>query len=67
MDYFIGIDVGSSSVRGGLFDSEGGIHSHAKKNIKVWNPHPDFYEHSTTDIWCGVTEVIQVSVMRFSS
>ncbi len=51
MSLFIGVDVGSTSARAALFTENGELLSHASSPISVWNPRPDFYEHSSEDIW----------------
>jgi FGGY-family pentulose kinase len=48
---FVGIDVGSASVRAGVFDAAGGKRAFAVRPILQANPRPFFYEQSTTDIW----------------
>ncbi|MFZ5891812.1 MAG: FGGY-family carbohydrate kinase [Myxococcota bacterium] len=51
---FLGIDVGTGSVRAGLFDSSGkrlgvGVHP-----IAIFRPAEDFVEQSSEDIWRAV-------------
>src|SRR4051812_19191108 len=55
MDAFLGIDVGTGSVRAGIFDRAGrrlgmGVHP-----IQIFRPEEDFVEQSSDDIWsaCG--------------
>ncbi len=48
---FVGIDVGSASVRAGVFDASGNKLAFAVRPILQANPRPFFYEQSTTDIW----------------
>jgi FGGY-family pentulose kinase len=48
---FLGIDVGTGSVRAGLFDASGrrvgmGVHP-----IQIFRPAEDYAEHSSDDIW----------------
>eukprot|EP01067_Filipodium_phascolosomae_P001471 Filipodium_phascolosomae@DN1975_c0_g1_i1.p1 len=54
--YFVGVDVGTSSVRAGLFKSSGEMVATATNPIKINEPKSNFYEQSSDDIWnaCGV-------------
>lgn len=59
--YFIGVDVGSGSVRAALVDNKGHVLKASVKEIQTWRPQTDYYEQSSKDIWeCCVT-VIKVS------
>lgn len=49
--YFIGVDVGTGSVRAGLFDHKGRIRGVGHHPIQTWRPQPDFVEQSSGDIW----------------
>ncbi|KAK5644725.1 hypothetical protein RI129_006025 [Pyrocoelia pectoralis] len=49
--FFIGVDVGTGSVRAALVSSQGKIIKVSVKNIQTWNPQKDFYEQSSDDIW----------------
>lgn len=57
---FIGVDVGTSSVRSALVTDKGKILKTAVENIQIWNPRPDFYEQSSADIWRACIRCIQV-------
>lgn len=48
---FAGIDVGSASVRAGLYDAEGRRLAFAVKPIKQFRPRDRFVEQSSADIW----------------
>jgi FGGY-family pentulose kinase len=52
---YLGIDVGTGSVRAGLFDETGKMHGMGSYPIHVFRPAEDFVEQSTQDIWeaCG--------------
>lgn len=48
---FLGVDVGTGSVRAAVFTAEGvrlGLATHA---IQTWRPQEDFVEQSSDDIW----------------
>ena len=48
---FIGIDVGTSSTRAGIFDEEGNLLSIARHPILIWQEAGDIVEQSSSDIW----------------
>lgn len=61
MKYVIGIDVGTTSARGALFDLSGRKYAEAEKKIRIFEPKPHFVEQSSSDIWqaiCTVTRQI---------
>lgn len=57
MEYYIGVDVGTTSVRAGLIQLNDGavrvIHTAVHK-IQIWNDLPNHYEQSTDDIWSSL-------------
>ncbi|XP_025837313.1 FGGY carbohydrate kinase domain-containing protein-like [Agrilus planipennis] len=59
MDYFIGVDVGTGSVRAALVAKNGKVAKAAVENLKTWNPQPDFYEQSSDDVWNCCKKVIK--------
>jgi FGGY-family pentulose kinase len=48
---FLGIDVGTGSVRVGAFNRHGYLRGKAEHSIRIWKPQPDFVEQSSEDIW----------------
>src|SRR5215831_2933091 len=48
---FIGVDVGTSSTRAGIFDEEGTLLATAKHPIRIWQEAGDVVEQSSSDIW----------------
>ncbi|XP_033372287.1 FGGY carbohydrate kinase domain-containing protein isoform X2 [Parus major] len=59
--YYVGVDVGSASVRAALVDGFGTVVAHAEHPIQIWEPRPDHYEQSSADIWaacCSVTKEV---------
>jgi len=48
---FIGVDVGTTSARAGLFDAEGTLLATARRPIALWREAGDIAEQSTEDIW----------------
>lgn len=59
MKYFLGVDVGTGSVRAALVEEDGKLISTASKEIQIWNPKPDFYQQSSEDIWSAVIYTVQ--------
>ncbi|XP_068726049.1 FGGY carbohydrate kinase domain-containing protein-like isoform X1 [Montipora capricornis] len=57
--YYIGVDVGTASVRAALVSSNGSIVSSASRPLQIWQPRPDFYEQSSEDIWKNVCAVVK--------
>jgi len=48
---FIGIDVGTSSTRAGIFDEQGNLLATARHPITTWQEAGDIVEQSSSDIW----------------
>src|SRR5882757_4842386 len=48
---FIGVDVGTTSARAGLFDAGGTLLATARRPIAIWHEAGDIVEQSSTDIW----------------
>jgi len=48
---YLGIDIGTGSVRVGAFDLHGHLLGLGKHDIKIWRPQPSFVEQSSEDIW----------------
>ena len=51
MQAFIGVDVGTTSTRAGIFDSHGRLLAAARHPIQSWNEAGDVVEQSSDDIW----------------
>uniref|UniRef100_UPI00398F5900 FGGY carbohydrate kinase domain-containing protein isoform X2 n=1 Tax=Pristiophorus japonicus TaxID=55135 RepID=UPI00398F5900 len=65
MHYYMGIDVGTASVRAALVDQNGKVIVQAEQPIQIWEPQPDYYEQSSADIWaacCTVSKKIAQTV-----
>ena len=48
---FLGIDVGTGSVRVGAFNRMGKMRGKGEHAIQIWRPRPEFVEQSSEDIW----------------
>jgi len=42
-EHYIGIDVGTGSARACIINSTGDIKAVASKNIRTWQPKPEYY------------------------
>lgn len=61
-DHWIGVDVGTGSVRAGLMNKDGVILHSFTHAITIHNPKQDYYMQSSSEIWKAVcTCVRQVS------
>ena len=56
---FIGIDVGSASVRAGIFDLTGQRLAFAVRDIQQFHPRALFVEQSSADIWARCCEAVR--------
>jgi FGGY-family pentulose kinase len=50
-ELFLGVDVGTGSVRAALFDGNGEKAGQSTHEIRIWRPREDFAEQSSEDIW----------------
>ena len=53
---YLAIDIGTGSVRCALVDDFGTVLQKRVENIKTWNPKPDFYNQSSSNIWSKIIE-----------
>ncbi|WP_315804648.1 FGGY-family carbohydrate kinase [Bradyrhizobium sp. SZCCHNS3002] len=51
MQAFVGVDVGTTSTRAGVFDSHGRLLAAARHPIQTWHEAGDVVEQSSDDIW----------------
>ncbi len=70
-NYYIGVDVGSGSVRAGLFSSKGKMLIQASFPIDIYKPKTDYVEQSSDNIWTqtcnAVNSVIKDSRINYQS
>jgi D-ribulokinase len=59
---FIGIDVGTTSTRAGIFDEEGFLLATAKHPIAVWHEAGDIVEQSSSDIWEACASALRTAM-----
>lgn len=60
--YFLGVDVGSASVRAGVFDARGQRLAFASYPISQFRPVPDRVEQSSAEIWQQVCQAVRDAV-----
>lgn len=60
--YYVGIDVGTGSVRAALVDQRGVLLAFAEQPIKKWEPQFNYHEQSSEDIWAACCLVTKVRV-----
>ena len=58
-ELFLGVDVGTGSVRAGLFDGAGRLVGVSKQSIRVWHESGGIVEQSSSDIWRACGEAIR--------
>jgi hypothetical protein len=58
--YFVGVDVGTGSVRAALVTRSGKLLRMSSEETKTWNPNVGYFEQSTDDIWKAVSRVVKV-------
>ncbi|XP_016103351.1 FGGY carbohydrate kinase domain-containing protein [Sinocyclocheilus grahami] len=49
--YYVGVDVGTASVRAALVTRDGHVTHTAEEPVNIWEPCADHYEQSSEDIW----------------
>jgi len=60
---FLGIDVGSGSVRAGLYDSQGHRVAFEVRPIRQIRPRTLFVEQSSADIWAQTCDAVRCAVI----
>lgn len=58
MDFYIGIDLGTSSLKLMLVDAEGNIKNSVTREYPVFYPHPGFSEQNAEDWWSALCDAI---------
>nr|XP_039271756.1 FGGY carbohydrate kinase domain-containing protein-like [Styela clava] len=57
--YYVGVDVGTSSVRAAMFDEVGNAVKTKTKDLNIYNLLPNHYEQSSAEIWECVCDMIK--------
>jgi D-ribulokinase len=59
---FVGVDVGTSSARAGVFDETGTLLATARHPIAVWHDAGDIVEQSSSDIWAACVASVRATM-----
>jgi D-ribulokinase len=59
---FIGIDVGTSSARAGIFDEKGTLLATARHPITVWHESGGVVEQSSAEIWAACAASVRAAM-----
>ena len=57
-DLFLGLDVGTTAIKGGLFDATGGLIVHARRGYPTSRPAPGIVEQNACDWTEGVVSIM---------
>src|ERR1700681_4376093 len=61
---FIGVDVGTSSARAGVFDEAGRLLATARHPITVWHEAGNVVEQSSSDIWAACVASVRAAMVE---
>ena len=59
---FIGVDVGTSSARAGVFDEKGTLLATARHSIMVWHEAGSVVEQSSSEIWAACAASVRAAM-----
>src|SRR5260221_10462660 len=59
---FIGVDVGTSSARAGVFDEKGTLLATARHSITVWHEAGSVVEQSSSEIWAACSASVRAAM-----
>ncbi|XP_037132857.1 FGGY carbohydrate kinase domain-containing protein isoform X3 [Syngnathus acus] len=65
--FYVGVDVGTASVRAALVTRDGHLKTSAQEPITIWEPHSDHYVQSSSEIWekcCSVVKKVTRGVNK---
>ena len=62
VELYLGVDVGTGSVRAGLFDAEGTLKGVGKHDIKIWRAAGERVEQSSDDIWVATCKSVKAAM-----
>jgi D-ribulokinase len=56
---FVGVDIGTTSARAGIFDANGQLIATARRPIATWHEAGDIVEQSSEDIWRACADAVR--------
>ena len=59
---FIGVDVGTSSARAGVFDEAGTLFATARNPITLWHEAGSVVEQSSSEIWAACAASVRAAM-----
>ncbi len=59
---YIGVDVGTTSTRAGVFDESGTLLATARHPIRIWHEPGDIVEQSSQDIWEACVRSVRAAI-----
>ncbi|MGY4496309.1 ribulose kinase [Bradyrhizobium sp. GM24.11] len=59
---YIGVDVGTTSTRAGVFDEAGTLLATAKHPIRIWHEAGDIVEQSSQEIWEACVKSVRAAM-----
>ncbi|MCP3470902.1 FGGY-family carbohydrate kinase [Bradyrhizobium sp. CCGUVB1N3] len=59
---YIGVDVGTTSTRAGVFDEAGNLLATARHPIRIWHEAGDIVEQSSSDIWDACSKSVRAAM-----
>ncbi|MCK1715701.1 MULTISPECIES: FGGY-family carbohydrate kinase [unclassified Bradyrhizobium] len=59
---YIGVDVGTTSTRAGVFDEAGTLLATARHPIRIWHEAGDIVEQSSADIWDACAKSVRAAM-----
>jgi D-ribulokinase len=62
MQAFVGVDVGTSSARAGVFDETGQLLGIARRPIETWHETGDIVEQSSNDVWNACAAAVRAAM-----
>jgi FGGY-family pentulose kinase len=61
---YLGVDVGTASVRAALFDASGTMRGTGTHAIRIGRPEEDFVEQSSDDIWAACGAAVRAALAQ---
>jgi D-ribulokinase len=59
---FVGVDIGTTSARAGVFDAGGRLIATARQPIAIWHEAGDIVEQSSEDIWRASALAVRIAL-----